>query len=123
MTTKTGRPPAMKRSRVLHSIAVVLALALAAPALAQPRLNIAGNYRGMMTGCIASAQPPECRKGFTELVRLADDVDAKRAGWAAGGASAAKMEADHAQALERLTRAVADFNRDMGAALAPVPAR
>ena len=113
----------MKKSLALHSIAVVLALASAAPALAQPRLNIAGNYRGMMTGCIASAQPPECRKGFTELVRLADDVDAKRAGWAAGGASAAKMEADHAQALERLTRAVADFNRDMGAALAPVPAR
>ncbi len=123
MTTKTERRLAMNRSRALHSIAVVLVLALAAPALAQPRLNIAGNYRGMMTGCIASAKTLECRKGLTELVQLADDVDAKRAGWAAGGASAVRMEADHAQALERLTRAVADFNRDMGAALAPVPGR
>jgi hypothetical protein len=93
-------------------IALVLA---AAPAIAQPRLNIAGTYRGLITGCLSQERSTDCRKGLTELVRLADEVDARRVEWerAAGGASAARMQDDYAQALARLNRAVEDFNRHM----------
>jgi hypothetical protein len=107
--------------KALHRAASLIALILAAAhADAQPGQNIAGSYRGLMTGCLSLARSTDCRKGFTELVRLADEVDAKRVEWerAVGGSSAAKMQDDYALALARLNRAVADFNRDMGQVLA-----
>jgi hypothetical protein len=99
---------------------LIALLVVAAPADAQPGQNIAGSYRGLMTGCLSLARSTDCRKGFFELVRLADEVDAKRVEWerAVGGSSAAKLQDDYAGALARLNRAVADFNRDMGQVLA-----
>ncbi len=108
----------MKTPRALHGIAILLALTFApAPAVAQPALNIAGTYRGLMTGCLSAERSTECRKGFVELIRLADEVDARRVEWerAAGGASAAKLQEGYAQAKAQLNRAVDDFNRDMSA--------
>lgn len=118
-TTKERRHP-MKILHAVRAVVALLMLTLAAPAVAQPRLNIAGNYRGLMTGCLNAPQPAACRKGLTELVRLADEVDAKWGEWvraAAGSAagSAAPTQDGYAQALDRLNRGVVDFNRDMSA--------
>ena len=104
---------------ILCSILMVLAL----PVAAQSRQNIAGNYRGLLTGCLTAAQPNACRKGLAELVRLADEVDARRAEWelSAGGkdrALADRTHNDHAAALDSLNRGVVDFNRDMKSAAA-----
>ena len=87
------------------------------PAAAQPAQNIAGVYRGLMTGCLSTARSADCRKGYFELVRLAEEMDASRVVWerAAAGAPAAKGQEGYAQAKERLNRAVDDFNRDMSA--------
>jgi hypothetical protein len=87
------------------------------PAVAQQGQNIAGIYRGLMTGCLSQERSADCRKGFTELIALADSVDARRIEWeranTGGDASAAKLQEDYAMALTRLNRAVADFNRNM----------
>ena len=98
--------------------ASLVALALAASsAVAQQSQNIAGTYRGQMTGCFSQERSIDCRKGFTELIQLADGVDARRIEWeranATSDASAAKLQEDYALALTRLNRAVADFNRNM----------
>ena len=99
------------------SIVMSAFLLMAAPAVAQQGQNIAGTYRGLMTGCLSRARGADCRKGFIELIRIADEVDAKRAEWervtAAGNGAAAKMKDAYTEALERLNRAVVDFNRDM----------
>ena len=115
----------MKSPRTLPGIAALLALTLAPmPAAAQPAQNIAGVYRGLMTGCLSTARSADCRKGYIELVRLAEEVDASRVVWerAAAGAPAAKGQEGYAQAKERLNRAVDDFNRDMSAPAASLPA-
>ena len=97
--------------------ACLVALALASSAVAQQGQNIAGNYRGLMTGCLSQERSADCRKGLTELIQLADGVDAQRIEWehakATGDASAAKLEESYDLALTRLNRAVADFNRNM----------
>lgn len=112
------RRPVMKNPRALLSVAVLLVLTVAAaPAAAQPAQNIAGVYRGLMTACFSTVRSADCRKGYFELVRLAEEVDASRVAWerAAAGAPAAKGQEGYAQAKERLNRAVDDFNRDMSA--------
>jgi hypothetical protein len=84
--------------------------------MAQPGQNIAGNYRGLMTGCISQQRSADCRKGLTELIRLADDVDAKRIEWERANpadASNAQLHEQYTLALARLNQAVVDFNRDM----------
>jgi hypothetical protein len=119
MTMQTERRSAMKTPRALHGTAALFVLALAAPAVAQPALNIAGIYRGQMTDCLSAARLADCRKGYFELIRLAEDVDARRIEWEgsvpAGGAQSAKLREGYALAKERLNRAVDDFNRDMSA--------
>ena len=118
----------MKSPRTLPGIAALLALTLAPmPAAAQPAQlaqNIAGVYRGLMTGCLSTARSADCRKGYIELVRLAEEVDASRVVWerAAAGAPAAKGQEGYAQAKERLNRAVDDFNRDMNVPATSLPA-
>ena len=119
--------PVMKSPRALLSIAALLALTVVpSPAAAQPAQNIAGVYRGLMTACFSTVRSADCRKGYFELVRLAEEVDASRAVWerSAGGAPAAtaKGQEGYAQAKERLNRAVDDFNRDMSAPAASLPA-
>ena len=121
------RRPAMKPTvkTALLGVAALLALALVpAPIAAQPGQNIAGIYRGLMTGCFSTARSADCRKGYFELVRLAEEVDASRVAWerAGAGAPAAKGQEGYAQAKERLNRAVDDFNRDMSAPAASLPA-
>jgi hypothetical protein len=114
----------MKSSRALHGAAALFVLALAAPAIAQPALNIAGIYRGQMTDCLSAARLTDCRKGYFELIRLAEEVDARRIEWEgsrpANGEPAAKLREGYALAKERLNRAVDDFNRDMSAPTAGV---
>jgi hypothetical protein len=125
MTTQTERRIAMKSPRALPGIAALLALTLVpSPAAAQPGQNIAGVYRGLMTGCLSAARSADCRKGYVELVRLAEDLDASRVVWerAAAGAPAARGQEGYAQAKERLNRAVDDFNRDMSTPAASLPA-
>ena len=101
------------------SVCSILLIVSAPKVAAQPGQNIAGNYRGLMTSCLSLVRSADCRQGFTELVRLADEVDARRVEWervtAAGGVSAPRMQENYAQALEQLNRAVADFNRNMSA--------
>ena len=101
--------------KTLCAASLVALILAAAPAIAQPGQNIAGTYRGLMTGCLSLARSTDCRKGLAELVRMADEVDARRVEWerAAGSASAAKTQDDYALALARLSRAVEDFNRNM----------
>jgi hypothetical protein len=125
MTTQTERRPAMKSSRALHGIVALLALTVVpVPAVAQPAQNIAGVYRGLMTACFSTVRSADCRKGYFELVRLAEEMDASRVVWerAAAGAPAAKGQEGYAQAKERLNRAVDDFNRDMSTPAASLPA-
>ena len=108
----------MKTTRALNGIAILLALTFApVPAVPQPAPNIAGIYRGLMTGCLSAERSTECRTGFVKLIRLAEEVDARRVEWerAAGCASAAKLQEGYAQAKVRLNSAVDDFNRDMSA--------
>jgi hypothetical protein len=92
-------------------------ITMAGPAIAQPGQNIAGTYRGLMVGCLSTKRSQDCRKGFVELIRLADEVDARRMEWEAaaksGTASAAKMQEDLGLARTRLNEAVDKFNRDM----------
>jgi hypothetical protein len=105
--------------RMLVGCAVCLvAIAMTAPGVAQPGQNIAGNYRGLMTRCLAAPQPNACRKGLRELVGLADDVDARRVEWelVAGGSDQALADrryGDYAAALDTINRGIVIFNRDM----------
>lgn len=106
---------------LLYSAVCLAALILAAgPAIAQPGQNIAGTYRGLMVGCLSVTRSDDCRKGFVELIQLADAVDAKRVEWElavkTGAASTAKMQEDLELAKARLNQAVDEFNRDMSSA-------
>jgi hypothetical protein len=103
---------------VVASAAGLVTVALAFAAVAQPRQNIAGTYRGLMTGCLTAPQPGACRKGLAEIVRLADEVDAKYAVWAqtdgtADSARADLLHKEYALAVDELNRSVRNFNRDM----------
>ena len=96
----------------------LVAFALAASsAVAQPGQNIAGNYRGLMTSCLNHARSADCRRSFVELIRLADEVDAQRIVWermdTAGSEAASGRRKAYEEAVDRLNRAVADFNRGM----------
>lgn len=88
--------------------------------MAQAGQNIAGTYRGLMTGCLSATRSADCRKGFFELIQLADDVDARRIEWEravnTGAASAATMQEELQRATARLNLAVEKFNRDMSSA-------
>jgi hypothetical protein len=114
-------PPNLRRSCLDYAAYLIMIVLATAPAAAQQGQNIAGTYRGLMTSCFSQARSSDCRKGFIELIRMADEVDAKRVEWeraaAAGGALSSRMNEDYAQAIERLNRAVSDFNRDMSAAV------
>lgn len=104
-------------NRLLLGICLI-SIVQTSPGLAQPRPNIAGNYRGIMTGCVTASQPSACRKGLTELVRLAVEVDDKRAEWELvehgnDNILANRKHGDYAAALDRLSRAVVEFNLDM----------
>lgn len=105
---------------LLYSAACVSALVLAAvPATGQTGQNIAGTYRGLMSGCLSVTRSVDCRKGFVELIQLADEVDARRVEWERAvdaGASKAKMQEEFEQARLRLNQAVDKFNRDMSSA-------
>ena len=112
--------PAARQSwqRLVRCAVCLAVIATAFPVLAQSGQNIAGNYRGLLTQCLAAPQPVACRKGLTELVRLAEDVDARRAEWELvavdrGNASADRRHGDYAAALDKLNRGVVIFNRDM----------
>lgn len=87
---------------------------------AQSKQNIAGSYRGLMTGCLSIERSGDCRKGFVELIRLADAVDARRMDMervaSAEDPSMPGMKQKYEQAIEELNRAVVDFNRDMNSA-------
>lgn len=101
----------------LSALSLIL-MTLSGTVFAQPGLNIAGNYRGIITRCLVAAQPNVCRAAVTELVQLAVDVDMKRADWEAdetrGDAASAKANhAEYAVALEKLNSSVIDFNRDI----------
>lgn len=101
-----------------RSISVLVAALLATSAFAQAVPNIAGTYRGLMTQCLGSTQLTTCRNGLIEIVRLADEVDAKQAVWsqAAGGDDRAQAERTHLEyslALDRLNQSIDAFNGDM----------
>jgi hypothetical protein len=86
--------------------------------LAQPTPNIAGNYRGHMTSCVVAEQPNICRAALADLVRLAVEVDTKRAECEdiearENGTPAETTYADYAAALERLNQGITNFNRDV----------
>jgi hypothetical protein len=102
-------------TKTLRCASLIALILTAAPAIAQSGQNIAGTYRGLMTGCLSLERSTDCRKGLAELVRLADEVDARRVEWerAAGNPSAEKMHDDYALALARLNGAIDNFNRDM----------
>ncbi len=108
---------------------VIALLMFAIPVLAQPALNIAGTYRGLMTECLSKVRSADCRKGMFVLIELADKVDAKRAEWersaAAGGISSDSLLNDYNLAAAQLASAVADFNLNVGAdaGVRPVPLR
>jgi hypothetical protein len=96
----------------------LIGTALIGSVFAQSGPNIAGNYRGVMTSCAVAAQPSVCRVALAELVRLAVEVDVKRADWEAAeargdDASAKTHHADYAMALDQLNRGITNFNRDV----------
>jgi hypothetical protein len=104
--------------RVVIAGGYLVATALIVPVFAQSGANIAGNYRGLMTKCLGASQPNICRTALKELVRLADEVDAKRDDWetveARGDDVAAKgKEAEYGVAVDGLNRRITDFNRDV----------
>jgi len=96
--------------------ACLVASAVMFPAFPQSGVNIAGNYRGLMTKCIGVAQI--CRTALNELVRLADEVDVKRAEWEAieagdDHAAAEGKHAEYAVAMDRLNRGIVNFNYEV----------
>ena len=97
------------------AVCLIAFLLAAGSAIAQPGQNIAGSYRGLMTECLSVVRSTDCRNGLAGLVRLADEVDARRVEWerAAGNPSAAGLQEQYTQAVARLSQAVADFKRDM----------
>lgn len=91
-------------------------LGWAFPVLAQPAPNIAGNYRGLLTGCLGTPAANVCRTELTDLVRLAVEVDLRRTEWErarAGreGALAPEQHADYLLAIDKLNQAVTAYNR------------
>ena len=108
---------AVRIIRFSQAAGLLAVVTVASPAPAQPGQNIAGTYRGQVTTCLSSARPTDCRKGFAEIIRLADDVDARRAEWekelTSGGAGAASTQKSYTQALEQLNRVIIEFNRIM----------
>jgi len=89
-----------------------------ANSVTQPRQNIAGNYRGLMTRCSTASEPNICRSGLTKLARLADEVDSKYVEWArtSGGADSVlskRLDEEYVLALEKLNDGIRDFNRVM----------
>ncbi len=98
---------------------LVIALAqlhLAFPAATEPSRNIAGDYRGLLTACQNAAAPSTCRRDLSEIVRLAVEVDTRRADWEATRAGndralTANKHADYSSASEKLNHAVLAFNR------------
>lgn len=98
--------------------------ALTGAVFAQPSPNIAGNYRGVITTCGVARQPNVCRSALAELVRLAVEVDIKRADWEAAeargdDASAKAHHSGYAFALEQLNNGITNFNRDIAGARQP----
>jgi hypothetical protein len=86
------------------------------PVLAQPSRNIAGDYRGLLTGCLAATEPNICRRDLTEIVRLAVEVDMRRADWegthaGSDGALTAKKYSEYSLASDKLNRAIVILNR------------
>src|ERR1041384_2659696 len=80
--------------RVIAMAALALVTGFNCAAFAQPNPNIAGNYRGVITTCIVATEPDVCRAALAELVRLAVEVDVKRA-----ARDAAEVGGDIASAL------------------------
>jgi hypothetical protein len=106
---------------VLLAGGCLVATALMVPVFAQSGANIAGNYRGIISKCIDAPQPDICRTALKELVRLADEVDARRAEWEAfeargDNAAARSKHAEYTVAMDHLNRGIVDFNRDVAGA-------
>ena len=104
--------------RVIAMAALALVTGFNCAAFAQPNPNIAGNYRGVITTCIVATEPDVCRAALAELVRLAVEVDVKRAARDAaevGGdiASALAHHSDYELALQQLNNGITSFNRDI----------
>jgi hypothetical protein len=110
-------------SNLRYAISCLAALfAGVLPVVAQPGPNIAGNYRGKMTECLSTARVADCRKGLFELIALADEVDTTRSQWersTAAGSDPGPLHESYRLAVERLNRAVTDFNRDMASPAVP----
>jgi hypothetical protein len=117
---RTGRETiAAVRWWLLGGSATCLVLLVGATlAVAQSRQIIAGTYRGLMTRCLDAPQPPACRKDLTEIIRLADQVDAKQAEWLQDADGADRAQADrlyreYSLALDHLNRRIGEFNQEM----------
>ena len=101
------------------TLALLLWASFAAPAFAQSRHPIAGNYRGSITRCLSAADPAGCRHDLAAIVRLADAADAKHADWmqARSGADnvlAQRLDAEYTLALDELNQVITDFNKKGG---------
>lgn len=103
----------------LMIVAALLSASLAGRSFAQPIQNIAGNYRGLITRCLSAAHPNDCRRDLAIIVRLADEADAKRAGWVqartgADNALAQRLDGEYTLALHELNQVIQDFNKKAG---------
>jgi hypothetical protein len=104
--------------RAVVAVGCLVATVVVVPLYAQSGANIAGNYRGLMTRCIGLPQQNICRTGLQELIRLADEVDARRVDWEAveargDPAEASAKQAVYVAAMDLLNRRIVDFNRDV----------
>ena len=111
--------PRRSKKAAAGALGILLSVILGGSALAQSRHPIAGNYRGSVTRCLSTANPAGCRHDLAVIVRLADEADARHAGWmqARGGADnmlAQRLDAEYALALDELNQVITGFNKKGG---------
>ena len=119
---RTEKVPFKRRMETIrrrYAIWLLVSAICFSPAQAAPTgTNIAGNYRGLLTTCLAARQPDLCREGLLKLVGSAEQVDSKRAKWEAVENQADPETKDglyreYFKDLDSLNEAIVSFNQAM----------